>query len=278
MTSNETITVTADCIAVTVKSLMTFTLVQPPSSHARRADAQNIDMLGEVVDDLGVGDVVGKLKGVDVGVNVLVVGVGDVEVDVGNLDAAGFEILVDVFDGFHAVDEANLQLLRHAHMDDALHQNQHEEHEDAAADRDHIVAVADRNAQTGGVPKGRGGGQTGDLAVGEENRARAEETDAADNLRAQTTEVVGDGGIGFTGKAGGEEGFDQGNRARTKADQNVRAYAGRPAFDLALNADDRSDQYGQRDAKDDDGIFHGCPLKKIKLYRRCRSIRFITTL
>jgi len=232
----------------------------PVCLHAGGADAQNVDVLGEIVDNLGVSNVMRKLQGINVGVNVSVVRVGDVEIDVGNLDAAGFEILVDVFDGFHAVNKSDLQFLRDADVNDALHQNQHEEHEDAAADRDHIVAIADRNAQTGGVPKGRGGGQTGNLAVRKQDRARSEETDAADNLRAQSAEVVSDGGIGFCGKGLGEERFDQRNRARTKANQNVRAYAGRTAFDLALNANDRSDQYGQRDAKNDDGIFHGCPL------------------
>ena len=227
--------------------------------HAGSADAQNVDMLGEIVDDLCVSDVMRKLQRVDVGVDVSVICVGNMEVDVGDLDAAGLKILVDVFDGFHAMDESDFQLLCDANVDDALHQNQHEEHKDAAADRDYVISVADRYAQTGCVPKGCGGSQTGNLSVGEQDGACTEEADTADNLRAQAAEVVCNSGIGIGGKTLGKEGFDQRDGARTQADQDVRAYAGRPAFDLALNADDRSDQYSQRDAENDDGIFHGCP-------------------
>jgi len=229
--------------------------------HAGGADAQDVGVLGEVVDDLRVGHIVGELKRVDVGVDVLVVGAGDIEVDVHRLYAAGLEVLVDVFDGLDAVDEADFQLLGHAHVDDALHHDQNYEHEDAADDGDHVVAEADGDAQTGGVPEGGCGGKAGDLSVGEQDGAGAEETDAADDLRAQSAEAVGDVGASVGGKSGNEAGFDQRDGAGAQADQNVGSHTCGTVLDLSLDTDDRADQYRESNAKDDDRVFHVSPPK-----------------
>lgn len=229
--------------------------------YAGGADAQDVGVLGEVVDDLRVGHIVGELQRVDVGVDVLVVGAGDIEVDVHRLHAAGLEVLVDILDSFDAVDEADLQLLGDADVDDALHHDQNYEHEDAAHDGDHIVAKANGDAQTRGVPKGGCGGQAGDLSVGEQDGAGAEETDAADDLCAQSAEAVGDVGIAVCGQAGDEAGFDQRDGAGAQTDQNVRAHASRTVLDLSLDTDDGADQYCERNAKDDDRVFHVSPPK-----------------
>ena len=199
-------------------------------------------MLGEVVDDLRIGHVRGQVQRIDVGVDVAVFHVGDVKVDVHGLDAALFKILIDVFDGFHPVDEANLELFRDAHVDDALHHQQNQHHEDAAYDGDQVVTIADGNAQAGGIPQRSGGSQTGDLAVGEQNRSGAQEADAADDLRAQTAEVVGDAGTGFDVDPCGEVGLDQRDDTGAQTDQNVRAHTRGAVFNLALDADDGADQ------------------------------------
>jgi len=193
---------------------------------------------------------------VDVGVNVLAFGVGDVEVDIHGLNASLAEVGVDVFDGFDAVDKADFQLFGGTHADDALHHEQNQNDEQAADNGDQVVAITDCYTQTCDIPQGCGCCKAGDLAVREHDCACAQETDAADDLCAQTAEVVGNRGVRIRVNVGSEVGFDQRDDTRAQTDENVRAHAGGTALDFAFDTDDCTDQNGKRDTQNDDRILH----------------------
>ena len=170
------------------------------------------------------------------------------EVQIQHLDAGLFKELIDEGNGFSAVAEANLHALDGIDANDLLQQHQGNQHQRAAAQRQPIIAVARHNAQARGVPQGGGSCQAGDLLALSEDGARAQEADAADDLRAQTAKVVGDVAAGGGVDVGSKQAFSQGNHARAKAYQHVRAQTGRTVFILALRAHHAADQHGHKNA------------------------------
>ena len=174
------------------------------------------------------------------------------EVQIDGLDFLFLKEIVDELHALDAVNERDLDLLDRIDMDDALHDHQHGDDAHAADRRDEIIAVAHGQAQTGNAPQRGGGGQADDFALGGEDRARAQEADAADDLRAQAAKVIGDGAahVGGVGHIGDEAAFEQSHRTRAQTHKDVRSHAGGAVFVLALNADDRSDGDGHHDAEE----------------------------
>ena len=100
-------------------------------------------------------------------------------------------------------------------------------------------------ADTGGGPQTCGGGQTFDLvALGDDDGARAEEADAADDLRTHTDRVAGAGGLKNVL-------IGQHDHTGAEAHQHIGAEASRAVFEPSFHADDTGKYDGDQNADDD---------------------------
>ena len=118
------------------------------------------------------------------------------EVDIQHPNANRLEIIVNKSDGLHPVDEFYLHVLNGIDLHDALQQNQRYHYQPAAHDGDKVVAHADSQTQTGGIPERGCCGQTSNFFLADKDRACTQKTDAADDLRSDTAIADSDTGTG----------------------------------------------------------------------------------
>ena len=135
-------------------------------------------------------------------------------------------------------------------MDDLLHHPQDDQHDRARHERHEDEAGAHRQADARRAPQRGRRRQAGDLVLGHEDRARAQEAHAGDDRRRDTAHAHPDHGA-LVEQQHRRDGLllDQGNQRRAHAHQHVRAHARRTILDLTVDADHRADKHRRCDAQ-----------------------------
>ena len=207
-------------------------------------------MLGQRLDDVHVADAVGHRQRVHVRVEVALRPGLRVEVHIQDAAALLREVFAEERERLLPVNELHLQLLERVHMDDLLHHPQDDEHDHARHERHDDEAGAHRQADARRAPQRGRRRQAGDLVLGHEDRARAQEAHAGDDRRGDAADAHVDRRAAAQGQHRRHSLLlDERNQRRAHAHQHVRAHARRTILDLTVDADHGADEHRRADAQ-----------------------------
>jgi len=219
-----------------------------PHSGAGGMHALHIPVFREMIDDIGVRQLGGKLQRIDVGIQIDFARTFHMEVNIQNLDVELREQIVDVAKGFGAVDELDLHALDGVDAHDLLQQYQYDHDHRAADERIPVISETAHQTKARRVPQGSRRGQTGNLSLRGKNRTRTQEADAADDLSAHSAQRHGDIMHIQSVDLRLHDALQRRYDARAQTDQNVRAHACGTILGFTLHADDRTNQYRHEDS------------------------------